>query len=423
MPEREKKFHLLVLGCQMNQSDAERVGSFLVNLGYSEIASEKEADLIVVVACSIRKSAVDRMAGKAHNWQRRRKQGDLKIVLTGCVLEEDKKKLAHLFDAILPIAEISGIAEVIGLGKAFDAGNDYSCLPASRANDFSALVPIMNGCNNFCSYCVVPYVRGREVSRPAESIIEECRNLIKSGTKEIILLGQNVNSYRYGGYDFPRLLSEIDSMEGDFWLRFFTSHPKDLSDDLIDAMSGGEHVAPHLHLALQSGDKDILEAMNRRYTPERFLQLIGGAREKISGLSLSTDIIVGFPGETEGQFRSTVDLMLDAKFDMAYISKYSPRSGTAAAKLKDDISSAEKDRREEVLNDILKITALENNKRYLKKNVDVLVDGWKNGLCYGKTAAFKTVSFVGEKSLIGSKTLVKIEDVEFWSMRGSIIQA
>ncbi|MFA6594408.1 MAG: tRNA (N6-isopentenyl adenosine(37)-C2)-methylthiotransferase MiaB [Candidatus Buchananbacteria bacterium] len=427
MKKSAKKYFLLVLGCQMNQADAERINRLLGDSGWQRCQDEISADLIVVVACAVRQAAVDRVRGKAQLWQKRRQAGRLMAVLTSCVLDQDKKKLSKYFDSILGIAEIRRLPEILGGAKASGA-SDYLCLPALHSSDFSALVPISNGCNNFCSYCAVPYTRGREKHRPADDIIKECRGLIGRGYKEIILLGQNVNSYRSPArhsravnnpaFDFARLLQKIDKIPGDYRLKFMTSHPKDLSVGLIKVMANGRHLAPQLHLALQSGDDEILKAMNRKYTAKKFLALINRVRRAVPGIAISTDIIVGFPGETRKQFLNTAKLMRQCRFDMAYLAQYSPRPQTAAAKIKDDVPKAEKKRREEELNDILKQTALANNRLYLGRTEAVLVDGYKAGKCYGRSSSGKIVAFSGPKKLIGQAVKVKITSVRSFSLAG-----
>lgn len=432
MKKTAKKYFLFVLGCQMNQADAERLARLFADLGWQKSQNEASADLIAVVACSVRQAAVDRIIGKAQLWQKRRQTGRLTTILTGCVLDSDKNKLVKYFDSTLPITEMWRLPEIICGNKAV-ATDDYLCLPTQPSSDFSALVPISNGCNNFCAYCAVPYTRGREKHRPAQSIIKECRELIKQGYKEVILLGQNVNSYNHKNIktlkhknkkseqqviNFPQLLQEIDKIPGDYWLRFLTSHPKDLSAELIKAIKEGKHIAPQLHLALQSGDDQILKKMNRRYTAKHYLGLIKKLRRAVPGIALSTDVIVGFPGETKKQFNNTAKLMRQCRFDMAYLAKYSPRPQTAAAKLKDDVSKMEKKRREEALNDILKETALANNWLYLGRTEAVLVDGYKAGRCYGRTSSGKVVAFSGPNKLIGQMVKVKITSVKSFSLAG-----
>lgn len=419
MKRQTKKFQLLVLGCQMNQSDAERIEKILLDLGWKKTDSEREANLIIAVACSVRQSAIDRIYGKARQWQIRRRAGQLQAILTGCVLTRDKKKLGLLFDQIITTSEINKLPEIIE-SQPVVASTDYLCLPAHHESTYSAYVPISNGCNNFCAYCAVPYTRGREVSRDAKSVIAECQQLVASGYKEIILLGQNVNSYQSGRYDFPKLLTALNKIKGEFWVRFLTSHPKDFSGELIKVLAQGKHLTPYLHLALQSGDDDILKKMNRRYTAKHYQKLITQARKQINNLTVSTDIIVGFPGETKQQFEQTAQLMRVIGFDMAYLNRYSPRSGTAAAQLKDNVSKLEKKRREEKLNLLLKETALTNSQKYLGRTELILVDGYKNGLCFGKTAAYKIVTFKGKKSLVGQFVKVKITGAKSFILSGKI---
>ena len=440
MSKNKKTYHILVFGCQMNQSDGEKLEKILIDLGYVKSESEATADIIGVLACSVRKSAIDRVYGKAHIWKKRRKRG-LKTILTGCLLDYDKKKFRSLFDFVVDINNLSQLKYFLAQKRAVVKGNNYLSLPSKTNSNFQASVPIMTGCNNFCSYCVVPYTRGREKSRPAKEIIEECRRLIDEGYKEIILLGQNVNSYssplpltkgetERGFIDFPKLLQEIDKIkalpaetpagvkEGDYWLRFSTSHPKDLSDDLIAVMKNGKHITPYLHLAVQSGDDKILSAMNRKYTAKHFMATVDKVRKAMPNVMLSTDIIVGFPGETRKQFENTVKLFKKAEFDMTYISEFSPRQGTVAGKLKDNVSKVEKTRRKEKLNELLKKSALKNNKKYSNKKVKVLVEEFKNGKCVGKTDTYKTVIFSGEKKMVGEFVEVKINKVESWRLYG-----
>jgi tRNA-2-methylthio-N6-dimethylallyladenosine synthase len=318
--------------------------------------------------------------------------------------------------------------------------NGYFNINPQHQSKITAYVPIMTGCNNFCAYCVVPYTRGREKSRSANEIINEITNLIENGYKEIILLGQNVNSYkrkleigslsptliedwkltkslasnnltieRFNNrtIDFPTLLKLINNIPGNFWVRFLTSHPKDMTEELIKTVTGCEKVTPYIHLALQSGDDEILEKMNRKYTAKHFLDLVKIIRKYIPDAAISTDIIVGFPGETEKQFQNTVEVMKKVKFDMAYINKYSPRQGTAAAKLGDNVSWQEKKQREKILTEILEKTALENNQKYIGKIVEVLIEKVDDNYIYGKTRSFKNV-----KATISSTTPSKSQNLD-----------
>ncbi len=418
MENELKKYNLLVFGCQMNSSDAERIATLVEENGYQKTDSEQEADLIIVVACSVRKSAVDRIFGKSRHWLKKRQAGKLLTVLTGCVLDEDKKKLAGFFDLVISSDQMSKIGELIKTKK--DNSEEYFQIEPKRNSSFSAYVPIMTGCNNFCAYCAVPYARGREVSRPAEEVIAECKKLIDDGYKEIILLGQNVNSYAHDNYNFPKLLSEIDSITGDWWLRFLTSHPKDFSDDLLEVIKNRKHLTPYLHLAVQSGDEEVLKNMNRKYTPEKFLNLVEKAKESIPEIMLSTDAIVGFPGETVEQFLNTVELFKKAAFSMAFIAKYSPRAGTVAAKMEDNISIEEKKKRWQKLTDVLAETAFVENQKLIGQKVRVLVDSYNNGRAMGKTIDNRLIGFSTGQDLTGQFVEVVVERADSWGLFGKI---
>ena len=326
-----KQYHLKVFGCQMNISDSERISSYLEQSGFKQAPTMEGADLIVVVACSVRQSAIDRIFGLNKKFKRLK----AKKILTGCVIKTDKPKFLKFFDEVLSIDEL--------LGK------NYLELQPKHANSKLAYVPIMTGCNNFCTYCAVPYTRGREVSRPAKNIITEIKKLIKNNYKEIVLLGQNVNSYKDSKINFPKLLKKISDIRGDFTIKFLTSHPKDFSDELINVIAGSPKISKEIHLPVQSGDNKILEKMNRKYTHEHYVNLIKKIKDKIPDARFTTDIIVGFPGETKKQFENTIKLFKEVNFDLAYVNKYSTRQGTVAEKFKDDVPLTEKKRRWEVL--------------------------------------------------------------------------
>jgi len=396
----------------MNYSDSERIAAVLEKAGYQKTLSEDEADLIVINMCSVRKSAVDRIAGNFKKYQKyKKKNPELKIVLTGCVLESDRKRFEKLFDVV----------------------ETRHCLVSTAKpkyqSKFSAYVPIMTGCNNFCSYCVVPYTRGREYSRPAEEVISEITKLIDNNYEEIILLGQNVNSYESKNtktkiITFPVLLKLINNIPGNFWIRFLTSHPKDMTEELIKTISECKKITPYIHLALQSGDDEILKKMNRKYTAKHFLNLVKMIRKYIPDVAISTDIIVGFPTETEEQFQNTVEVMKKARFDMAYINKYSPRTGTVSYKMKDNVSWEEKKRREKILTEILKETALENNRKYVGRVVEVLIDKVDGDFVFGKTRSFKNVKMGIRNQESGIKEggfiEAKITEAKIWNLEGEI---
>jgi len=318
-----KKYHIITFGCQANVADSERIAGKLKSFGYTIAENLKKADLIVINACSVRQSAVNRVYSKLN------KLNGKKIILAGCVLDSDKKKMS---DKIWK----------------FWCPDEYFNQKPLHESKTRAYVPVMTGCNNFCTYCVVPYTRGREKSRPAREIINEIKKLIKNKYKEIWLIGQNVNSYP----NFSNLLKTINDLPGHFTLHFMTSHPKDMSDKLIKTIKECEKVSKEIHLPVQSGDNKILKAMNRRYTIEHYKKLIKKLR-KIPGIKISTDVIVGFPGETKKQFDNTVKLFKETGFYKAYVSKYSSRPSTAAAKLKDSVPQEEKKRRWQILNKLI----------------------------------------------------------------------
>ncbi len=334
------KYHIVTYGCQMNKSDSERIATLLENKGYQPAKDISRADLVVINMCSVRQKPVD----KAKNQIARLR--NKKIILIGCILDADKKEFAKM-----------GVKIWRGLTSA----------KLAEVRPLTGFVPIMRGCNNFCSYCVVPYTRGPEKYRSQKEIIGEVKHLLKKGIKEITLLGQNVDSYKYkpprdpsaspqddnSVVNFVKLLQKITVLPGDFKIKFITNHPKDFSDELIDEIARNDKIIKYVHLPVQSGDNKILKKMNRNYTGEQYLALIKKIKKKIPNVDLTTDIIVGFPGETEKQFQKTVNLFKKIKFATAYIAKYSPRPGTVAYKLKDNVPLAEKKRREQTLRKLI----------------------------------------------------------------------
>ena len=429
-----KKYFIITYGCQMNRSDSERIANVLENIDLKLAKKMNDADLILVNMCSVRQSAVDRVYGLFPNFQKFKKENSkLKTVLTGCILKKDRMQFAKRFDWILDINNLFRWPKIL---KIRDGGqmkkNYFEILPKYQTR-FSALVPIMTGCNNSCAYCVVPYTRGKEISRPAKEIIQEIKKLIKGGYKEIWLLGQNVNSYRDGLINFPKLLKAVNDIRGDFWIRFTSPHPKDFSEELIRVMAKCQKVTPYLNLPVQSGDNEILKKMNRPYTISYYKKLIKKIRAAFKiyrrGLekevSISTDVIIGFPGEREKQFKNTVKLFKEIKYEMAYIARYSPRPGTVAEKLKDNVPPPEKERRYKILTKILKENAQDQNKKYLGREIEVLVDEIKNQSLIGKSRHYKTVKIsidskcrAQKTNLIGQFVKVKIIDTSPWGLKG-----
>ncbi len=444
-------YHLITYGCQMNHSDSERINSWLQKHNLTPSVDRNKANLIIFNACSVRQSAIDRIWGQINNLRQNNPHG--RIVLTGCVLPNDKKKFGRYVDLILNITDLPKWPQIlqqqfkeITLKEFKQSGStaNYFKITPHYSSSYQAYVPIMTGCNNFCSYCAVPYTRGREQSRPADNVIKEIRQLIKQGYKEIILLGQNVNSYqgtlksslKIKNYKiknpkkvtFPELLRMIDALPGNYWLNFVSSHPKDLSPELIQCFKQLKHLTPYLHLALQSGSDKILRAMNRHYTAQNYLKLIQKIRCARPEIAVTTDIIVGFPGETKRDFRATAKLMRQIKFDMAYIAQYSPRPNTAAAKLDDNVPKTEKKRREKTLTDVLKRTALWHNQQLTGQNVNVLIEKYdrQQKALLGHTNQFKHVKIKLDKAMRGYEKLIgqfitaTITHATPWALAGKI---
>lgn len=446
-----KKYHIHTLGCQQNRSDSERIASVFQSIGYEPTEQEQEADIVVVNSCAIRQTSMDRVYGKLRHWRPRREQGELRTILTGCVLKHDRERLGKEFDYVVDLEDIPKIPEVLGEGKALDL-DDYFSVAPKHDSEFKAFIPIMTGCDKFCTYCAVPYTRGREVSRPANDILTECKQLIAQGYKEINLLGQNVNSYvgqmevkqekrgllvmnrkaqasgstQVETVDFSDLLQLVADIPGDFWIRYVTSHPYDMSDKLIEAMASNEKIVNHINLPVQAGADSILKKMNRHYTVEHYKERLTKIRELLHPVSICTDIIIGFCGETHDEFMQTLQLMKDVEYDLAYLNKYSPRPGAVAQrKYEDTVPWEEKKNRERQLNDVLKETALKKNQVYLGQVVRVLVDEAKevDGLCknIGKTDLWKSVHFQAARDYTGQFVEVKITHVEPFGMTGELV--
>ncbi|MDD5290874.1 MAG: tRNA (N6-isopentenyl adenosine(37)-C2)-methylthiotransferase MiaB [Patescibacteria group bacterium] len=430
--KNKKTYYIITIGCQMNKSDSERVAAYLEKYGFSLARNETKADLVVLTTCGVRQAAEDRVYGLVG--EIKRKNPKAKIVLTGCLSERKdvKKRLGDKVDVWLPISQILNfkfqILKKIRNPKSEIRNCDYLKIKPKYSSKFSAFLAIGNGCNNFCAYCVVPYARGREVYRPAKEILAEAKNLIKNGYREVILIAQNVNSYKDGKINFSKLLKIVNNIPGDFWIRFATSHPKDMSNELIKTMTNCGRVCKHIHLPVQAGNDKVLKAMNRNYTVAHYKNLIKNIRQAMPEASITTDVIVGFPGETKKQFSNTAKLFRKIKFDMAYIARYSPRPGTAAYKLKDDVAPEEKKRREEELMKILRKTALENNEKYLGKTIEVLISGKnKRGEWYGYTGTNKNVKIritnyeLRITNLTGKFVKVKITKVRDFGLEGTIV--
>ena len=341
-----KKFFVLVIGCQQNEHDGIRINHMLKKIGLTE-SNLEEADLVIVVACSVRQTGVDRIFGTIKNWP------DKTIVTTGCVLETDRNKFLDRGVKFWDIEKPNDLIEIINLKN--NAGLDVLL---EEGSVFSSSVPIMFGCNNFCSYCATPYTRGAERSVLKNKIVKEVKQLIDQGKEEILLLGQNVNSYKdpETGSDFEDLLRTLNALDGNFIIAFTSNHPKDMSDGIIDAVASLPKIKKEIHLPIQSGSDKILKAMNRPYTKKQYLEIVKKIRKANPIIAITTDVIIGFPGESEEDFQETVEIFKTVKYKMAYINKYSPRAGTAAYKLGDPIPWKEKQRRWHELDKVLSKT-------------------------------------------------------------------
>jgi tRNA-2-methylthio-N6-dimethylallyladenosine synthase len=431
----KKYYHIITIGCAMNKADSERIANFLETNNYQRKDDWLEVDLVILTTCGIRQAAEDRVYGLVNQIRKANKK--TAIVVTGCLAKRKDvmRRLVGQVDLFMPINELPNLFELLKSAKpeivlSLDqireiSGEKYLSIIPKYESNYMACVPIGNGCNNFCSYCVVPYARGREVYREAKEIINEVKSLVKKGYKEIILIAQNVNSYKSEEYNFPKLLLELNKIPGHFWLRFSSSHPKDVSDELIAAIGSCEKLANHLHLAVQSGDDKILELMNRKYTVDHYREIINKVRKARPGIAITTDLIVGFPGETKKQFNESVKLFKDLKFEMGYVSEYSPRPGTVSWNMKDNVSREDKKERNKIITDILRETSLAVNKKLMGEVLEVLVDGVKkSGKFYGKTSSSKNVMFASDlkpEELVGGFVKVKINKAMTFGLEGKLI--
>lgn len=427
------KYFLIPLGCATNKSDAERIAGVLESLGYTQAESEDDAQFIGLVACSIRQSAIDRVYGKIHNWNKRKDREQLTTMVSGCILKADEKKFAKIFDLVVKLDEVTELPNMLKQTGTVAPQSFWDINP-TRKTSYKALVPIQNGCDKFCTYCAVPYTRGREVSRPSDDIIDTVKKLINDGVKQITLLGQNVNSY---GLDkpgeertFAQLLEELgkaaDAASQKVWIHYTSPHPRDMTKEVYEIQAKYDSLANYLNLPLQSGDNEVLKRMNRRYTVEHYMEKLDMAREHMPDITVSTDIIVGFCGETKEQYENTEAAMRRGQFDLAFIAKYSPRPGAVSEKrFEDTVPADEKKRRDVELTNILRETALANNKKLVDKTIPVLVEAKsrKEGKLLGRTEGLKSVEFdlpkdATAEELIGHFVEMHITDCDAWRFFG-----
>lgn len=433
------RFHITTFGCQMNEHDSEIMGGLLAQCGLSQVSEWRDADLEIINTCSVRENADKRFFGTLGQLKKRRKSDPGFIVaVCGCMMQQPAvvqviRSRYPWVDIVFGTHNIEALPELLRrvlrerrsiIEVLPDTDTIPEGLPSKRLHKHKALVNIMFGCNNFCSYCIVPYTRGREKSRDPGEIIKEIRALAGEGVREVLLLGQNVNSYRFENCDFAGLLHRVNDIEGIERIRFMTSHPKDLSEDLIKAFGECGRLCHNIHLPVQSGSNEVLRRMNRRYTRERYLATVRALREAVPDITLSTDIIVGFPGETEDDFEATLDIVRQVRYDSAFTFLYSRRPGTPAAAYAGQVPEEIKHRRFNRLVDILDSISAEKNAAYVGRVEKVLVEGpSKNdaGRLSGRTDGFKLVNFDGDRSLIGQMTDVRITGSRTFSLEGEAL--
>ena len=436
------QYYIESYGCQMNDHDAEKLSGMLQTCGFSPAPSKEEATLLLFNTCCVREHAEKRVFGNIGALKKRKEnEPGLLIGVCGCMMQQ-REVAERLFKRFPFVDLVFGTHELhhfpLLLSRTLAGERVFSVresdgeivegLPVVRGGSFSTFVTIMYGCNNFCSYCIVPYVRGRERSRAPENIVAEVRSLAERGFREITLLGQNVNSYAYAddGVDFPELLRRVSTVEGIERIRFMTSHPKDLSPRLIEAMATLPKVCNHIHLPVQSGSNRILSEMDRRYTREKYLGLVEDIRAAVDGVELTTDIIVGFPGETEEDFEETLALVRQVGFSAAYTFMYSPRLGTRAAEMENQVPEEVKKDRLLRLNACSAEQLKVGNQKYIGQEGTVLVEGCdrreKAPMAYGKLTNFKMVYFPGDAGLIGSMRHVRITGIQNNSLIGEPVE-
>lgn len=436
----EKTFNITTFGCQMNEHDSEILAGMLEEKGFRPVKERKDAQVAIINTCSVRDNADKRFFGTLGQLKKRKMADpDFMVCVCGCMMQQQ-----HVVDTIkqkYPWVDIvfgthnihkfpelleKSMDEKVKLVDVYEEGGEIvEGLPAKRLHKSKALVNIMYGCNNFCTYCIVPYTRGRERSRKPEDVVAEVKCLVKDGVKEIMLLGQNVNSYKGDeNTDFAKLIYMLNDIEGLERIRFMTSHPKDLSDDLIQAFVDCDKLCNNIHLPVQSGSSTILRKMNRHYTREKYLETVKKLRAAVPDITMSTDIIVGFPEETEEDFEETLSLVREVGYDSAFTFLYSVRKGTPAAKNPNQIPEDVKHERFNRLVDLVNENSAEKNKAYVGRIEKVLVEGpskTNKATLTGRTEGFKLVNFKGSKDLIGQIVKVKITEGKTFSLEGEII--
>ena len=448
--KKDKYYHILTMGCQLNENDSEKLCGMLETMGYQKAENQSQADIILFNTCCVRENAEERLFGKIGELKNLKEEKGIIIAIGGCMMQEkhitDKIKQSYPFVDILfgthtlhkfPENLYKALKEKKKQEDIIDIeGEIHEGLPIKRDSKFKASVTIMNGCNNFCSYCIVPYVRGRERSRKPKDIIDEIKELAKQGYKEVTLLGQNVNSYlrvereknipfeEYEGVNsFATLLYAINKIDGIERIRFVSPHPKDFTDDVIQAIAKCDKVCKLVHLPLQAGSSKVLKEMNRKYTKEQYLTLVEKMKKTIPNLTLSTDIIVGFPGETDEEFEDTLDVVKKVNYEQVYMFIYSRRVGTPGDRMENQIPEEIKHKRFDKLKSLVESQIAEDNKKYIGTKQKILVEGTSknnDNMLTGRTDSNKVVVFEGEKKLIGTMQEVEITSEHMWYLKGEI---
>ena len=433
------RYFVWTIGCQMNKAESQRIAGYLDSAGYQAATSFSDADLVVLNTCVVRQSAENKVLGTLGLLQGlKNEHPNLQILVTGCLVNSNTQELKRRFPHVDLLFKPGDYPELIAWGQKQGMSIEQRllrypfaalrastpCNDAQMPSSLCALIPVIQGCDNFCSYCIVPYRRGREVSRPLEEIVCEVEELARQGIKEVTLLGQNVDSYGHdlpGHPDLADLLNELNSIDDLVRIRFLTNHPKDISLKLIDAVASLNKVCEHLELPVQAGDDDILKAMRRGYTVERYRELVHTIRRKIPQISLSTDIIAGFPGETEKQFEHSLSLLKEMRFDVIHVAAYSPRPGTIAwREYQDNIPVKVKRERLNKIEELQAAVASEINSQLQGRQVEVLVEGRKKEKWFGRTRSNKLAFFEDAGDWLGQLAIIQIEKTSPWSLRGEV---
>jgi tRNA-2-methylthio-N6-dimethylallyladenosine synthase len=424
------RYFIWTIGCQMNKAESQQIAGYLDSAGYQAVGSFSNADLVILNTCVVRQNAENKVLGTLGLLKGlKSKFPSLQILVTGCFVNSHTRELERRFPHVDLLFKPGDYAELIAWGQKQGIPIERRSFCYSRNDGWTApspcaLIPIIQGCDNFCSYCIVPYRRGREVSRPVKEIVCETEELVRRGVKEVTLVGQNVDSY---GHDLPKrpdladLLNELSSIDDLIRIRFLTNHPKDISSKLIESMASLNKVCEHLELPVQAGDDDILNAMRRGYTVEQYRELLHTIRRKVPQISLSTDIIVGFPSETEGQFEHSLSIIREMRFDVVHVAAYSPRSGTIAwQEYQDSVPTEMKKERLHKIEELQATIAGEINSQLEDRQLEVLVEGSKNGKWFGRTRSNKLVFFEDARDWLGQLARVKIKKTSPWSLGGEV---